>query len=74
VDFPVWVSRLNKRDRRLISRLIRDERTKDVARAFSISPDYSSGWPRSPFRGKSFAASIEICKMVRCERTAPLPP
>jgi hypothetical protein len=38
VDFPVWRSRRNKRNRRLIDRLLQGERTCAVAQAFDLSP------------------------------------
>jgi hypothetical protein len=38
VEFPIWRSRRNKRDRRLIDRLLLGERTGTVAQAFDLSP------------------------------------
>jgi hypothetical protein len=38
VEFPIWRSRRNKRDRRIIDRLLLGERTGAVAQAFDLSP------------------------------------
>ena len=38
VDFPAWRATLRGRDRRVLDRLMRDERTSDVARVFGLSP------------------------------------
>jgi hypothetical protein len=63
VDFPAWVSRLKERDRRLIGRLMRDERTQDVAREFAITParvsqmrrEFHEDWLR--FHGEEMAGA-----------------
>jgi hypothetical protein len=38
VEFPIWRSRRNKRDQRIIDRLLLGERTGAVAQAFNLSP------------------------------------
>jgi hypothetical protein len=38
VEFPIWRSKRNKRDQRIIDRLILGERTGAVAQAFDLSP------------------------------------
>jgi hypothetical protein len=38
VEFPIWRSRRNKRDQRIIDRLMRGEQTGVVAQAFDLSP------------------------------------
>ena len=38
IDFPAWLQNRTKRDRRIIDRLLRAERTGAVAQAFDLSP------------------------------------
>lgn len=54
IDFPAWLSTLTGRERRLIRAMIRNERTKDLARRFELSPgrisqlrrEFQQGWRR----------------------------
>jgi hypothetical protein len=38
IDFPQWLSGWTERDRRIIGDMMRDERTRDVASKYGISP------------------------------------
>ena len=38
IDFPAWLATLTGRERRLIRAMARNERTKDLSRAFELSP------------------------------------
>jgi hypothetical protein len=38
LDFPAWLTTRTERDRRIIEQMARNERTKDLARQFGISP------------------------------------
>jgi hypothetical protein len=44
VDFPDWLSRQTKRDRRIIDDMSRDERTRDLAHKYGVSPGRVSQW------------------------------
>ena len=54
LDYPTWVNRFAKRDRRMIAALARGERTQDVARRFELSQgrisqkrrEYEEDWHR----------------------------
>jgi DNA-directed RNA polymerase specialized sigma24 family protein len=38
IDFPAWLQTLTARERRLIRAMIRNERTRDLAKQFELSP------------------------------------
>ena len=38
IDFPAWLRTLTGRERRMIHAMVRNERTKDLARTFEVSP------------------------------------
>jgi hypothetical protein len=38
IDFPQWLSEWTERDRRIIGDMMRDERTRDLASKYGISP------------------------------------
>jgi FixJ family two-component response regulator len=46
VDFPDWLGQQSERDRQIIGAMIRDERTRDLARTFGVSPGRVSQWRR----------------------------
>jgi hypothetical protein len=54
IDFPAWLSTLTGRERRLIRAMVRNERTKDLAHRFELSParvsqlrrQFHEGWRR----------------------------
>jgi len=52
LDFASWLQSLTPRERRLIQAMAQNERTKDLARAFEVSPgrisqlrrEFEQGW------------------------------
>ena len=46
VDFPDWLYRQSERDRRIIRDMMRDERTRDLAHKYGVSPGRVSQWRR----------------------------
>jgi hypothetical protein len=54
IDFPAWLNTRTARERRIIRAMLRDERTKDIARQFGVSPgrvsqlrrEFERGWER----------------------------
>jgi hypothetical protein len=64
IDFPEWLCRWSDRDRRIIDDMIRDERTRDLARKFGVSPAriaqlrraYHTDWQR--FHGEVAANEL----------------
>lgn len=54
VDWPAYLATLTRRERRIIRAMVQNERTKDLARRFELSPgrisqmrrDFQDGWNR----------------------------
>jgi hypothetical protein len=44
VDFPEWIKRQTERDRRIIDDMSRDERTRDLAHKYGVSPGRVAQW------------------------------
>lgn len=63
IDFPAWLQRLTPRERRIIRAMLQNERTKDLARAFDLSPsrisqmrrEFQQDWQR--FQGETTPAA-----------------
>jgi len=59
IDFPDWLGTRTSRDRKIIARMVLDERTQDLSRRFGVSPgrisqlrrEYHEDWQR--FHGEA---------------------
>ena len=68
IDFPAWLKTLTPRERRIIKAMARNERTKDLAKKFEVSPgrisqqrhEFCQGWKRFCGEGEDGRAGTPV--------------